>query len=885
MPPEEIPGMSFDYHQSSVPNFQMKIPLLLFNDADTLLYIDPPPEDGPKCLPTIPLRVHSEKLLTTGSAYFAKQFTPRFQKRVRRQRGFVDKLPNGIKYLVDLTPATLEEDAIIALTEVSCPMAIRKWASLESKWSLPSSCVGGEDEYQMWERPDPTTIFEPVTINGNLEEAEDEYASQEEPGTDSQMPSQGNRNTERPTPSTIVRKGLPVEYSAARHRDGIEHVLHVLEGLSISLDTPCKLWTFFAVAKLFDVATLPSISEYITSWFYNTTIARFIEIHPAIAYRVACGIKSSSLCRYAFRGLVSDEALLYLIRTAQIKPLERWTSSFTNSRLNEDLDDNEIQRIEYASKAFVDTVVKDFIHMAGEEMSWIEGISECAKLNEHARAFPEDKELVQAIIEILKKCARLAIYRRLVFAADPLRSCDAVPKSARHLSDRLEQIRTMVLRARDRAFNSQDCLVRLMGRSFWTELGDKRLALTMDYSEAMIFLDRECKHDSIAEIGCGLLAFQGQENAKIRYIERQTLEERIRDFNELVERRDKERDDILKIQKQERTESVNQQWNLTINLRRRTLQGDQPVPSSSDDASSTAIDVNPLEKTTLPERPAERAEHYNSQQPSQRDIFSLYIPYPDPDESTPVHEQGSASTPTVPHYESNNATSAPSNPTGAEPEGMNVKNFDLDKFTLLATEYLSKYCRARLDPTDQTLFQYQIGDILTCLTRNEYQYLPLWADGNDDGTGGVFTDQDIPIMASGGFSAPGPQVHTGGVASTDDSFSDINPSDSQSTVQGASHHATNSHASDLMSVDSYDEIEHPGSVVSLESRNLETIRVNRDYGYSVSSVKSDDEECDVYSAGASTVVMGSPKLSGFSDDEMDIMGNDEDDFDMVDDLN
>ena len=87
-----------------------------------------------------------------------------------------------------------------------------------------------------------------------------------------------------------------------------------------------------------------------------------------------------------------------------------------------------------------------------------------------------------------------------------------------------------------------------------------------------------------------------------------------------------------------------------------------------------------------------------------------------------------------------------------------------------------------------------------------------------------------------------------------------------------------------MSVDSYDEIEHPGSAVSLEPRNLETIRVNRDYGYSVSSVKSDDEECDVYSAGGSTVVMGSPKLSGFSDDEMDITENDEDDFDMMDDL-
>lgn len=875
--------MSFDHRQSSVPNFQMVIPLLLFNDADTLLYIDPPPEDGPRGLSTIPHRVHSEKLLTTGSAYFAKLFSPRSQKRVRRQRGFVDKLPDGIKYLVDLTPAILEEDAIIALTEVSCPMAIRKWASLESKWSLPSSCVGGEDEYQMWERPDPTTVFEPVTVNGSQEEAEDEN---EDYATDSQTPSQGNVSTDRPMPITIIRQGLPVEYSATRHRDGIEHVLHVLEGLSITLDTPCKLWTFFAVAKLFDVANLTSINEYITSWFYNTTNTRFIEIHPEIAYRVGCGIKSSSLCRDAFVGLVSDEALLYLIRTAKLKPLTKWTSSFTKSRVNEDLDDNEVQRIEYASKAFMDTVVKHFIHLAGEEMSWIEDISECAKLNEHARAFPEDKEMVQTIIEALKKCARFAIYRYLILATDPSRSCDAMPKRSSEIWRRITQLQTIVLRARNRAFTSEDCLVRILGRSFWTDLAESRLALTMDDEEATIFLDRDCKHDSIAELGCGLLAFQGQENAKIRYLNRETLVEQIKDFNDLVERRDKERHDTLERQTQERTESVSKQWNLTINLRRRTSQDSEPVASSSNDASSTAIEVSPLSstRTRLPERPIELAQHFISQQPSQRPPFALDIPNSDPEESMPVPVQVSASTLDVPHYGSNNSASAPSDPAGTEQDEENLKNFNLGRFTSLATEYLSKYCRMLLDPTDQPLFEDQVGDILYCLTNNEYKYLPLWADGNDDGTGGVFTDQNIPIIVSGGFSAPGPRVHTGNVASTDDSFSDINQSDSQSTVQGASHHATNSHASDLMSVDSYDEIEHPGSVSSLEPHNIEMIRVNRDYGDSVSSAKSDDEDCDTHSAGCSTVIMGSPKLSGFSDDEMDTNEND-DDFDMMDDLN
>jgi hypothetical protein len=133
---------------------------------------------------------------------------------------------------------------------------------------------------------------------------------------------------------------------------------------------------------------------------------------------------------------------------------------------------------------------------------------------------------------------------------------------------------------------------------------------------------------------------------------------------------------------------------------------------------------------------------------------------------------------------------------------------------------------------------------MTCLTENEYQYLPLWAGGNDDETGGLFLDHEIPMMATGGFSAPGPQVHTESVASTNDSFSDINPSDSQSTVQGASNCATKSHNSEIMSVDSYDEIENPG-LIENKLHMAETIQADRDNEYSFSAMNSDTEDCDV----------------------------------------
>ena len=50
-------------------------------------------------------------------------------------------------------------------------------------------------------------------------------------------------------------------------------------------------------------------------------------------------------------------------------------------------------------------------------------------------------------------------------------------------------------------------------------------------------------------------------------------------------------------------------------------------------------------------------------------------------------------------------------------------------------------------------------DVLGCIEDSEWKFLPLWAGGCDDGSGGVYED-DHP-NASAGFSHPGPNIHCG----------------------------------------------------------------------------------------------------------------------------
>ncbi|KAJ5265366.1 hypothetical protein N7524_006384 [Penicillium chrysogenum] len=784
------------HFQKSTFNLTTTPFLLLLHGADTLVFIDPSPETIQSKLPlspqTVPHRIHSERLLATGSAYFTRLFSPRIQSRIQKRRGLTGKLPDGIQYVLDLTPPTLDEDAVIFLTELSCPMSIRTWASKWNMWSLPLSCVGGQDELESVEQltQPPTTSPEPGTdtrVDHRHERMKSEGSSEPQ---DQFSASQ---------PNIVEQKVLPVEYSASRHREGIEHILHVLEGLNPRIDTPCKMWTLFALAKILDVATVPAISDHIISWFYELNNSRFIELHPDVAYRVACGIKSPYLCRDAFIEMVGDEALLYLIRTTSFKPIGSM-ESLVRSHISDVLDDTEVQRIEYASKSFGDYVVRCFLQLAGREMPWLAHITEFQKLTRHLQLYTADRGIVYPLVVSLKEFIRDRIYGALIKERDTNRSF--------HVAPNLERSENPYHRwGIDKGF----VLQRLIGKSFWGAL------LSLDlYQDAT---HKEC-HSSIAEIGNGSPAFDGETAAMIRHVSPGEVRQMSHVFNQTVRTRAQARqeDEALAV----RHAGGHFTTEMTINARK---------PQSGNKVNST----------------------FNN------GPFLNPIPAPTPNPCLP-----------------------PASPMPPKTDISDV--FNERTFKDEVSSFLSQYALGMLQHTGPPTIRHGLTDILTCLTYNEFQYLPLWAGGNDDETGGVFTDLIIPATDVGGFSAPGPAVHNGSVASND-SLSEIEHSDAKSTICGASHNATYSHASDIMSVDSTDY-----SQFRLKRENHENYDEARSEGEMSSldlGLTTDDGEYETQSDDTMTVDVESPEPSfaGISDDiEVDKVedeGNDAE-FEFVD---
>ncbi|KAF7162592.1 hypothetical protein CNMCM6106_009462 [Aspergillus hiratsukae] len=737
-------------------------PMLLLDNADTLVFIDPPPRSSTISVLTargyIPHRIHSQKLLETNSSFFRKLFNPRTQARIVKRRGLTGGLTNGLKYAIDLTPPTEGEDAVITITELSCPLGIRTWPRCQERWSLPRSCVGGQDDVDVLDTNTHKGLGGPPSQELNDSGAPDpETGEQTESHQEVEV---RNKTAKQPegTVSEAERKklGLPPDYSATRHCAGIEQILQALEDFHPQLDTPCKLWTFFALAKLYDIATAPKICDLILSWFYESTNVRFIEIHPEISYRIACGVQCASLCRDTFSILVGEEALFLLANGDKPASLGRPQVTW-HGRVRESLDDTELQRIEYASKSFLDHVINRFIHLAAASMAWLHGLSEFQKVYHFPPRFPREEKAKSRLLTGLKDFVRCTLLSPLTGRVNETGCGEAF-----HSSHDKEGYPPPNF---PNAYKKMSPAERIISRTFWHSLAYETFS-----GQAPIHSAEQ--PSVITSLAKSIPQFREQEDWQTSGILRKDLITRVNHFNSFYRRFE---------------------------------------PRVSDwDASRRHTTAN-ASKSGLP--------IYSAPQLQNLPGIDLVLP-------------------------------------------RDTTEFDLDTLFGQAQRYVNDYAMQMSTPRHSTMF-YELTDTLTCLTDNEFKYLPLWAGGNDDGSGGVFTDDNMPLLETGGFSTPGPAIHTGSTASSVMSYSTIAPTEFESTVQNASHRATESHRSDLMSIDTDLDPES-----GRNSDHLSSSWQSADDDTSVDLSSADDEEFDFDSASDSTntVVMGSPSHSDLLSD-------------------
>ncbi|KAI9679402.1 MAG: hypothetical protein M1817_005424 [Caeruleum heppii] len=126
----------------------VRLPLLNHAEGDTLVYTLPSSFDDDwrqGSNQELPFRMRSDRFLATGSTFFRDLLSPTKQYRIVRRLKCLP-LPPGIKYVLDLRPPNEGDIAVELTTQLSCSWGLRQWYAAAARWNVHRSLVCGTDD-------------------------------------------------------------------------------------------------------------------------------------------------------------------------------------------------------------------------------------------------------------------------------------------------------------------------------------------------------------------------------------------------------------------------------------------------------------------------------------------------------------------------------------------------------------------------------------------------------------------------------------------------------------------------------------------------------------------------------------------------------------------
>ncbi|KAL2691868.1 hypothetical protein Neosp_002260 [[Neocosmospora] mangrovei] len=289
------------------------------NKGDTLVFIDYPIHQKAALSYTdcngitfkpLQFRVNSGNLV----GKFAEMLAPTYQFRLLRRLKLVNKLPDGVKYVLDLTPPSEGDELVFQMTELSLTPGIIKWWSTHLTNEVDPWLVCGHDDICGCKRQseEEAKENEPKGEGSSAEVQQDDSASSKEKKTFPKLPLNADaalgmkaRGEDDVYKTPSFRK-VP-DYCPIRHRNGILRLLLLLEGKGIILDSAIRVWTLVKLGTIFDCAHV--LRDRVAQWIMHGPNTALIEHLPEEALQIAFALELPEVGQSAFRILVNEAAL------------------------------------------------------------------------------------------------------------------------------------------------------------------------------------------------------------------------------------------------------------------------------------------------------------------------------------------------------------------------------------------------------------------------------------------------------------------------------------------------------------------------------------------------------------------------------------------------
>ena len=673
-----------------------------------------------------------------------------------------------------------------------------------------------------------------------------------------------------------------------------------------------KWWSTFAVAKYFGLKYSP-VTDYIIRWIRAYPNSFFLEVCPEISIRVAQGLENSDLCRDCFAILVGEEALDSMVHNSN-------NLFSVYGRRKEDLPEKIFTSIQYASKRFQERVRNQFEEFAGEEMKWVEGLPEVRKMLLSCQK-PGLLVTVNSLLRLLKDYIRGSINRVLRADYDyVLPSAEFHHPGGEDLLQRLNRASIWAgLSARE----------RILTRTFWSALLASKFFegysnFHIENEWGMDWNDQKYRADSSNPLDFGevlnqdlnQLIYEGNTGLK-RQVDSTifTLPDRSRLQNAFSEPL------LNPTERSSQTSNLPPRTQLPFRHQpiRHPLPArpiDPPQSSLRPDAEAFQSRAESIGESLLVPQTTDRNWPFGRSR-DQDSGFPLLDPLPpaspgfsilpdqnktrasDTDESRSFDQEGQGDRSTPPFFRQpqespernlERRTSPKKKPLWAPAR---TAFFDLHACFRQARANIETEARQKLKLADCEVRNepHEIGitNTLVCLEDSEWKYLPLWAGGDDDDTGGVFNDQ---LPSDGlGFSTSGPGVHTGFTpANSVRAPSEFEMVDSEYGAETANTSMVNNRSlsgvlnrknvyavdsiESLSSRDDFDMVTPDGS--SVEEEACERTEVQEQHEADMEAEGDTPEDfADVFNT------YEDDEDTEFADDDGSLMNNESDDEDMV----
>ncbi|KAK4165934.1 hypothetical protein QBC43DRAFT_207496 [Cladorrhinum sp. PSN259] len=302
--------------------------------------------DGQTWEEDLRIRMSYDKLMCLGSSKISAMFRPRAQERFRRRLG-IDKLPDGINYVLDFTPPTEGPELADLTAMLWLPRMVKLWF-LAGHYVPKEILATGNG---LGHRPMADKAVGCVLTLGHDDVCKSDNCLRDlcEWGTKADVPGIINEDPLIYT-SHIPQFRKIDDYCPIRHRVAIMRVLRAINGHGLLLNSAVRMWTVAQVAISLEVSEV--VVDPIMQWLTAPPNTKFLEICPEKAFQLAYGLKIPNVLIASFKILVNETAIDY----AATHPSPRLPSTTWAQRRRDDYGDLPSDPVEYGSRAFLERI-------------------------------------------------------------------------------------------------------------------------------------------------------------------------------------------------------------------------------------------------------------------------------------------------------------------------------------------------------------------------------------------------------------------------------------------------------------------------------------------------------------------------------------------------